>query len=120
MGDGWISVFDNRNSALGGSRFWMLQPHTGKRRQIYPTSPDGGGDEREFFTNLGGKAQRLADGDWLLTEAQFGRVFEIDASGRTVWEWGIQRRADGETISEVMEDTSYPFSSADVARWRPR
>jgi hypothetical protein len=49
-----------------------------------------------------------------LTEPQPGRVFEIDAEGATVWEWGHQRRADGVSISEVLEGTSYQLTAAQV------
>ncbi len=123
IGDGWISVFDNRNdpspdgSVLGGSRLWLLRPHTGEQRLVYPDPEATSDHERPFYTNIGGKAQRFDDGHWLLTEAQYGRIFEIDPDGNTVWEWGCARRPDGSTISEMLEGTSYPFSASAVRSW---
>ena len=66
------------------------------------------------------REQRLADGRWMIVEPQPGRVFEIDASGRTVWEWGHQRRADGVSISEVLEGTSYTLSPEQLNAIRSR
>ncbi len=123
VGGGWVSVFDNRNdpspdgSVLGGSRLWLLQPHTGAQRLVYPGPEATSDHERPFYTNIGGKAQRFDDGHWLLTEAQYGRVFEIDPQGNTVWEWGCERRPDGRTISEMLEGTSYPYSADQVRSW---
>jgi hypothetical protein len=34
-----------------------------------------------------GDAQRLEGGNILITEATFGRVFEVTEKGRIVWEW---------------------------------
>ena len=113
LGGGWISVYDNNDDGtrdgkqLGGSRVWLLKPGTQERRVLYPTAEPASQHERGFYSQHGGKAQRLADGRWMIVEPQPGRVFEIDASGRTVWEWGHQRRADGVSISEVLEGTSY-------------
>ena len=125
--DGWISVFDNHNDGsldgrfLGGSRLWTLKPGTDQVRQIYPVpGSEGQAGEREFYTQMGGKAQLLSDGHWLLTEAQCGRIFEIDRQGRTVWEWGHKRRPGGVTISEVLEGTSYPLTPAQVGKWQSR
>ena len=40
-----------------------------------------------FFTPFMGSAQRLANGNTLLCESAFGRVFEITREGRLVWEY---------------------------------
>ncbi len=124
VGDGWISVFDNQAEEsldgrfLGGSRLLAFRPHTGERRQLYPAAEDPSSGERRFFTIRCGKAQPLPLGHWLLTESCAGRVFEIDADGRTVWEWFHAPRADGLTIAEVQEGTAYPFTAADIAQWQ--
>jgi len=121
LGDGWISVFDNRTDHaprgefLGGSRLIALRPHTGEVRTIHPAP---GTTAPRFYTPQAGKAQRLESGNWLITEAVPGRVFEVDASGRTVWEW-IQEPVDG-LVAEVLEGTRYPVSRAQVAAWGPR
>lgn len=124
LGDGWVSVFDNhpdgapQGQFLGGSRLLRVRPHTGEVEVIYApgaTPKVGGG--RPFYTDLGGKAQQLSTGGWLLTEAMAGRVFEIDTHGEVVWEWAQARTPDGTLVSEVMEGTRYGFTREQVAAW---
>lgn len=125
LGDGWISVFDNRwdespgGQLLGGSRLVAVQPHTGARQVLYPGPAAGGGLRRPFYTSLGGKAQRLATGGWLLTEATGGRVFEIDAQGRIRWEW-VQAPERNGMICEVLEGTRYAIPRARALAWQKR
>jgi hypothetical protein len=40
-----------------------------------------------FFTPFMGGAQRLGNGNTLITEAAFGRVFEVTKEGKICWEW---------------------------------
>lgn len=40
-----------------------------------------------FFTSWGGSAQRLQNGNTLVTETSEGRVFEITKDGNIVWEF---------------------------------
>lgn len=126
IGGGWISVYDNNNDGtregqvLGGSRIWALRPADDGQRKIYPTAVPASSHERAFYSQHGGKAQKLANGNWLILEPQPGRVFEIDAEGRTVWEWGHQRRADGVSISEVLGGNSYRLTPAQVDAIRSR
>ena len=119
IGDGWISVFDNRPDGtaegrhLGGSRLVQLRPHTGEVRTAYP-SPNSS----SFSTQRGGKAQLLENGHWLVTESQAARVFEIDADGRTVWEWAKPpERSNASLVAEVLEGTRYSLAPAAVAAW---
>jgi hypothetical protein len=121
IGGGWISVYDNRSdltvdgSRFGGSRLVAIQPHTGALRAIYPRPDSTSGHERRFHTHQGGKAQPLAGGGWLITEPTAGRVFEIDAAGRTIWEWGQQD--ENGMVSEVLEGTRYPLTARAVKEW---
>ena len=45
-----------------------------------------GGDHRFFSYNMG-SAQRLPNGNTLITESQYGRVFEVTPEGEIVWEF---------------------------------
>lgn len=116
--DGWIVIFDNREDGtdtgeyLGGSAIVAINPATGESRQVYPTD-----DSQRFFTLLGGKHRLLPGGNRLITETAAGRVFEIDASGRTVWEW-IHEPYDKQMVTEVMEGTRYDIAPEIVAGWR--
>jgi hypothetical protein len=121
IGGGWISVYDNRTDwtvdgrRFGGSRLVAVQPRTGSSRQIYPRPDAPAGRERWFYSHQGGKAQLLADGHWLITEPSAGRVFEIDRSGCTVWEWAQQ--PDRGMVYEVLEGSRYPLTAAAVQEW---
>jgi outer membrane protein assembly factor BamB len=124
VGDGWISVFDNNSDetaageAFGGSRLILVRPETGERRQIYPGPGPASGHERPFYSFLGGKSQRLSNGHWLVTEATAGRVFEIDAEGRTRWEWGQEPHE--KMVFEVLEGTRYDLNPHVVQMWAGR
>ncbi len=45
------------------------------------------GNEKLFFSNLMSGAQRLPNGNTLITEADVGRIFEVTNSGEVVWEY---------------------------------
>ncbi|KAN0105978.1 PQQ enzyme repeat protein [Hyaloscypha variabilis] len=47
-----------------------------------------------FFTPFMGGAQKLKNGNTLITEAAFGRVFEVTREGRLCWEWVNDAFAD--------------------------
>jgi hypothetical protein len=115
--EGDIYVFDNNADNtqdgvhLGGSRIVAVRPTDKSSRVIYPRT-----SEQSFYTLAGGKAQRLPNGNLLITEAQRGRVFEVDDSGRTVWEW-VHEKFDEEHVAEVLEGTRYPITPEQVASW---
>ncbi|MEZ6035936.1 MAG: arylsulfotransferase family protein [Planctomycetota bacterium] len=119
LGDGTISVYDNNEddsldgAFLGGSRLLRIGLADGNVGTIYPRGAKG---ERRFYSAVGGKAQRLADGHWLLSEPRGGRVLEVDADGHTVWEWCQERIAEGK-MTEVLEGTLYPLDRERVKAW---
>jgi hypothetical protein len=115
---GSIVVFDNRVDGtktgrfLGGSAISSINPSSGSVTQIYPR------DRTQFmFTDTGGKHQLLPNGNRLITEDSAGRVFEIDSSGRTVWQW-TSDPFNAEFVAEVSSGTRYPISAQTVAGWR--
>lgn len=117
MSDGWIGVFDNnrdftdRGTMLGGSRVIALKPGTDSTRVLYPRSRSD-----SFYTETLGKWQQLENGNLLLTEGRAGRILEVTADGRVVWEW-IGEPYEESEVAEVSEGTRYPLSQADVASW---
>ena len=40
-----------------------------------------------FFSSIGGGAQRLPNGNTLISESNRGRVFEVNSKGDIVWDW---------------------------------
>lgn len=117
IGQGEMLVFDNNThrpseeNRFGGSEIVKVNPETGTRTVVYPTS-----DDQDFFTFSGGKLQKLSNGNMLITEARRARVFEIDSSGRTVWEW-IAERFDEKRVPEILEGTRYPYTPEQISRW---
>ena len=67
-----------------------------------------------FFSPFMGGAQRLKNGNTLITEAAFGRVFEVTKEGRICWEWvndcfaGYKGLEGGEEIEELFD---YPANA---------
>ncbi|MEV0247164.1 aryl-sulfate sulfotransferase [Nocardia sp. NPDC050712] len=94
-GAGNILVFDNQGGAgyppagLGiyaGSRVLEIDPST---RQIVwqYTAEDSGLPSWTFFSSFVSNAQRLPNGNTLVTEGMQGRIFQVTPAGRVVWEY---------------------------------
>jgi hypothetical protein len=78
---GRILVFDN-GTFREWSRVIELDPETEEIVWEYVADP-----RESFYSEAGGSAQRLPNGNTLITETMKGRVFEITAAGEIVWEW---------------------------------
>lgn len=115
--NGTISVFNNRSdgtetgSILGGSNIMEVDPRSGSTRVRYGNKPN-----QKLFTKFRGKHQWLDKGHLLITEAHAGRVFEIDAQGRTVWEY--VDRYDEENVAIIAGAIRYPERYFTVKDWR--
>lgn len=79
--DGTITVFDNgkfrRTSAVK-----EVEPTTKELVWMYE-----GTELDPFFSAIRGLAQRLSNGNTLITSSQEGRVLEVTVEGEIVWEW---------------------------------
>ncbi|MBF6327072.1 aryl-sulfate sulfotransferase [Nocardia transvalensis] len=86
VGDGKILIFDNGTFRTGESvpysRVIEIDARTGELVWTYQDSP-----REAFFTPFMGAAQRLPNGNTLITEAAFGRIFEVTPTLRTCWEY---------------------------------
>ncbi|MFF3574437.1 arylsulfotransferase family protein [Nocardia jiangxiensis] len=94
-GAGNILVFDNQGGAgyppapLGiyaGSRVLEIDPVTEQIVWQY-TAEDSGLPSWTFFSSFVGNAQRLPNGNTLITEGMQGRIFQVTPEGRVVWEY---------------------------------
>jgi hypothetical protein len=106
--DGRILVLDNRDDGadgriLGGSRLLAIDPVTRKVDTIYEGTP-----EAPFFTSGRGTANYLDNGNFLVAETQFGRVFEVTPEGEIVW--SFVHRYDDERVLSVNGASRYPDS----------
>ncbi|HEX5506826.1 MAG TPA: aryl-sulfate sulfotransferase [Thermomicrobiales bacterium] len=84
--NGNLLIFDNGthrlDSAVPFSRVIEVEPATHNIVWTY--------QERrpmDFFSPLISGAQRLANGNTLICEGNFGRIFEVTAAGEVVWEY---------------------------------
>ena len=79
-----MMVYDNQG-AQGKSRVLQIQPLTQQVTWAYE-SPD-------FYSEILGSAQRLQNGNTLITDSDDGRAFEVSPSKRVVWEFLNPHRA---------------------------
>ncbi|MFC9474428.1 aryl-sulfate sulfotransferase [Nocardia sp. NPDC056952] len=88
LGDGKILVFDNGTFRTGESvtysRVVEIDAVTGEVGWTYQDSP-----REAFFTPFMGGAQRLPNGNTLITEAAFGRIFEVTPDRQICWEYVV-------------------------------
>ena len=106
--DGALLLFDN----LGPERFSRVlevEPLTGEVLWSY-------GDEsgQRFYSEACGTAQRLANGNTLITVSDRGRAFEVTRAGRKVWEFVSPERAGekSELIATLYDVQRLPRESA--------
>ena len=94
-GAGNLLVFDNQGGAgyppapLGiyaGSRVLEIDPATKEIVWQY-TAEDSGRPSWTFFSSFVSNAQRLPNGNTLITEGMHGRIFQVTPSGQVVWEY---------------------------------
>ncbi len=79
LDDGRILVFDN-GTRRKFSRVVEIDPRTG--RIVWDYHDLGA---TPFYSSWGGGAQRLFNGNTLITESDDGRVFEVTREGEKVW-----------------------------------
>ncbi|MCB2136368.1 MAG: hypothetical protein KDE08_10555 [Rhodobacteraceae bacterium] len=121
--DGTISVFNNNTYRLNLGEFdrsdpnspkvstiLRVDPRTGEARKVY-----GGAPGQEFLTTIRGKHEIEPDGGMMITEFEGGRAFQVDASGRIVWEF--INRYSGAFVAEITEARVYDPSYFTVTDW---
>ncbi len=104
LANGNLLIFDNGRKR-GYSRVLELDPLAKEIVWEYRADPP-----EEFYTPSRGSAQRLPNGNTLITESDEGRVFEIAPDGDVVWEFfhpetrarGLFRRLERATIYRMM------------------
>ncbi|MFC8934376.1 aryl-sulfate sulfotransferase [Rhodococcus sp. NPDC057135] len=94
-GAGNILIFDNQggagypSAAIGiyaGSRVLEIDPVTSEIVWQY-TAEDSGQPPWAFFSSFVSNAQRLPNGNTLITEGMQGRLFQVTPGGAVVWEY---------------------------------
>ncbi len=106
-----ILLFDNKGAG-GRSRVLELDPLTGEIPWEYRGPP-----QRQLWSAEAGSAQRLPNGNTLISESGQGRALEITREGEIVWEFVSPHRAGprGELVATLFEVLRLP----DDRSWLP-
>ena len=121
--DGTISIFNNNTYRMDLGPRDRAKPDTPRDSNIIKVNPATGQVEvvygqregEEFLTVVRGKHELVPDGSFLITEFEGGRVFEVDANRKIVWEY--INRYDEDEVLEVTEARIYPSSYFTVEDW---
>ena len=106
--NGNILIFDN-GKFRAYSRVVEVNPLTNEIVWEYRAKPP-----ESFFSESRGAAQRLPNGNTLITEITRGRVFDVTPSGETMWEFFEPDVRRGRLISEVERATIYRMMRVDI------
>lgn len=121
--DGTIGVFNNNAYAYQSlpdgvsdlsqpreAQIVSVDPRTGMSEVRYGSRPG-----QEMMSVFRGYHQPMDDGGFLITEPEAGRVLQVDAAGRTVWEY--INRYDAGRVLEMTGARAFPVSYFKVADW---
>lgn len=121
--DGTLTVFNNNIYRLALGPNDRGRPDTPRVSNIVRIDPRtrrtevafGQREGQEFLTVIRGKHEPTPEGGFLITEFEGGRVFEVDAEGRIVWEY--VNRYDDEQVLEITGARLYPPSYFSEQDW---
>lgn len=105
LDNGNLLVFNNGDKT-SGSEVVEFDPLT----QDVVWSYKGGDEQNPFYSATCGSAQRLQNGNTLITESDNGRAFEVTPENTIVWEYVNPRRAgkNDELIATLFEMIRLP------------
>lgn len=89
--NGHLLIFDNGDRTRPYSRVLELDPQSGEVVWQFIGEPP-----ERFFSSWGGSAQRLPNGNTLITDTDSGHVIERTPDGEVVWEYFSAIRGDRE------------------------
>ena len=109
LANGNVLIYDNgshrRHVGLPFSRVIEVNPTTNEIVWQYQDSPP-----YNFFSPYISGARRLANGNTLITEGMFGRMFQVTPAGEVVWEYinpYFFEDAEGQVVNRVFRSTFY-------------
>ena len=107
--NGNILIYDNgshrRHTGLPFSRVIEVNPSTNEIVWSYQDSPP-----YNFFSPYISGARRLPNGNTLITEGMFGRMFQVTPDGQVVWEYinpHFYADAEGQVVNRVFRANHY-------------
>ncbi len=106
LDNGNLIVFDN-NQYGTKSAIREIDVATGQEKWVYK-----GTIQNPFFAFQSGRCQRLPNGNTLIVESTFGRVFEVTQQKDIVWEFWNPKRAgkNNDLIARIYECIRLPRS----------
>jgi len=104
LANGHLLLFDNVGHH-GMSKVIEFDPLSDEVVWVYE-----GNEENHFLSRTCGSNQRLANGNTLITESDFGRAFEVTPQGEIVWEFRNPARAGerNELVATLFEVVRLP------------
>ena len=109
LANGNVLIFDNgshrRDAGLPFSRVIEVNPANNEIVWEYVDNP-----AYNFFSAYISGARRLPNGNTLITEGQFGRMFQVTPEGEVVWEYinpHFHVDAEGQPVNRVFRATHY-------------
>ena len=107
--EGTIVLFDNGHEMTRPwSRVVEIDPPSGEIVWEFD-----GGEDRRFFSQSMGSAQRLVNGNTLVGVSSRGRAFEVTPEGEVVWEWQHPSYEPGKTRGVFYRIERYPLELID-------
>jgi len=103
------SPFGMNNARKEYSRVIELDPVTMKIIWEYDANKAGSRDLSKFFSDYVSSAQRLPNGNTLITEGAFGRLFEVTPEYETVWEYISPYYQEEENFNLVYRSYRVPY-----------
>ena len=107
--NGNILIYDNgshrRHAGLPFSRVIEVDPATNQIVWQYQDSP-----AYNFFSAYISGARRLPNGNTLITEGMFGRMFQVTPEGQVVWEYinpYFYEDVEGQVVNRIFRATHY-------------
>ncbi len=109
LDNGNVLVYDNgshsQSNPLPHSRVIEVDPNTNEIVWRYQDNPPF-----NFFSAYISGARRLPNGNTLITEGQFGRIFQVTPEGDVVWEYvnpHFATNEQGQVVNSVFRATHY-------------
>lgn len=112
-GENHLLIFDNQNDhpnriKCGNSRIIEVDIETNRIIWSYKNKPD----QPVFFTPIVGSAQRLQNGNTLICQGFYGRIFEVNREGDIVWDYvnpfvNYQANLEEQGPREIFTATKY-------------
>jgi hypothetical protein len=86
--NGNITIFDNGTSRPNGNRSRVVEMDPKTNKIVWEFASTGGGFQgNSFYSSFQGAAQKLANGNFLVTSTMESHVFEVTPDKKIVWEF---------------------------------